>query len=108
MPESNIVPFQPRPESILRIIREIAQDSDRIRLGPAMPAVFSHGYVSFRQILNCLKKGVISEGPYMDEFGLTVCEIEAITAGRKVRVVVSIEGRTPVDRVLHVLFAEEL
>lgn len=108
MPESNVIPFQHRPASILRIIREVAQDSARIRLGPAMPAVFAHGYVSFRQILNGLKRGVISEGPHLDEFGLTVCELEAMTAGRRVRVVVSIEGRKPAERILHVLFAEEL
>ena len=57
---------------------------------------------------SCLKKGEISEGPHIDEFGLTVCELETITAGRKVRVVVSIEGRSPAERRLHVLFAEEM
>ncbi len=73
-----------------------------------MPTVFAHGYVSFRQILNALKKSRISESPHVDAFGLTVCELEAITAGRKVRVVISIEGRLPAERLLHVLFAEEL
>lgn len=108
MPESNVIPFQHRSASIVRIIREVAQDSERIRLGPAMPGVFAYGYVSFRQILNCLKKGEISEGPHIDEFGLTVCELETISAGRKVRVVVSVEGQTPAERILHVLFAEEM
>lgn len=75
MPASNVVPFQPTVAATLRIIREVAQDSARIRLGPAMPTVFSVG-VSLRQILNCLKNGFISEGPHLDDVGFVCCELE--------------------------------
>ena len=105
---SKVVQFQPRIPSILRIIREVVQDSSRIRLGPAIQAEFATGLISFRQVMNGLQKGQISIGPYPDDYGMTCCELELITAGRWVRVVVSIEGKTPNGRILHVLFAEEI
>lgn len=105
---SNVVQFQPKRVSLLRIIHEVAQDSSRIRLGPAIQAEFATGPVSLRQVINCLKNGKISQGPYQDSYGLTCCELEWITAGRLVRVVVSIEGNAPAQRLLHVLFAEEV
>ena len=105
---TNVMPFQPRIPAILRIIRDVAKDSSRIRLGPAIQAEFAAGPVNFRQVGNCLQKGRISQGPYQDDYGLTCCELEWITAGRMVRVVVSIEGNAPTQRLLHVLFAEEV
>lgn len=108
MHTNNILPFQPKASSVLRIIREVARDSSRIRLGPAIQAEFDNGAISVRQTINCLQQGALIQGPYTDDYGLTCCELEWVTAGRLVRVVVSIEGRTPVRRVLHVLFAEEV
>ncbi len=105
---SNVVPLQPKPQRTLNLVRQIAKESSRIFISRNAEEAMARDGVTMRQVLLCMAKGSISEGPHCDEYGLTCLELERVTAGRWVRVVVSIEGRTPSQRVLHVLHAEEL
>lgn len=105
---SNVVPLQTKPQSTLNLVRQIAQDSSRVFILHTAEEAMARDGVTTRQVLRCIAQGSISQGPYCDERGLTCLELERITAGRLVRVVISIEGRAPSQRVLHVLHAEEL
>lgn len=105
---AKVVQFRSTDQSILKIIRKVAADSARCFITPAGAESMSRDGVSMRQVMRCLESGKISNGPYQDEHGLTCTELELLTAGRTVRVVVSIEGHEPTQRVLHILFAEEI
>lgn len=105
---ADIIPFPSKPHGILRIIQSLSKDSSRLRIGPAAKGQFDSRAITFRQVLNCLKNGTFSDGPHHDEHGCICCELTSSTAGQFIRVVVSIEGKTPADRVLHILFAEEM
>lgn len=105
---NNVIPFRAKPQHILQLIRDLSQDSGRILIAPAAQMQFDRRMVSMRQVVNCLRNGRINQGPYLDDYGLTCCEMEWMTGGALVRVVVSISGRTPNGRVLHILFAEEV
>lgn len=104
----NVVPLQTKPQRILTLVRQIAQDSSRVFISRTAEEAMARDGVTMRQVLRCMAEGSISQGPYYDEYGLTCLELERVTAGRLVRVVASIEGRAPSQRVLHVLHAEEL
>lgn len=105
---AEVVPFKSTAQSILKIIRQIAGNSNRCFITPAGAESMSRDGVLMRQVARCLEKGKISNGPYQDDHGLTCAELELLTAGRTVRVVVSIAGNEPSQRILHILFAEEI
>lgn len=78
----------------LRVIREIAADTNNI-------VVVGHGQqrqklrgVSRRQIELCVQRGVISEGPFMNRYGNWQVNLERRAAGEEITCVVAIEWRT--------------
>lgn len=81
----------PSAPKALKIIQELAQDSGRI-------IVTTHGkkrqrgrQVSHKQIQNCLLKGTIEEGPFINEHGNWQVSMLRHAAGEEMRCVVVIE-----------------
>ncbi|MDZ4380775.1 MAG: DUF4258 domain-containing protein [Parvibaculum sp.] len=88
---ADVVPLQLTADQALRMIREMAADTNNI-------VVISHAKVrgkqrriSRRQIEACVQKGVISEGPFMNMHGNWQVNLERRSAGEEVTCVVAIE-----------------
>lgn len=88
---AEIVPLKLTAPVARRLIREIAQDSARV-------VVVGHGQkrrrqrnVSFKQIIDCLLKGTISEGPYQIASGDWRCNVARHAAGEELTCVVEFD-----------------
>lgn len=99
------IPFPMAPDTVLRLVRELAADTARINFQQALEK--AQGPVNLQHILRVLRDGRVSQGPFVDPHGNTCCELTRVVAGKQVWVVIAIEGSTPDARVLHVLHADE-
>ncbi len=95
-----VIPFkQPKDDrqpslavhDVLQVIRLLAQDSKNV-------FVVSHGKsrqkkrsITRRQIDICLKKGIITEGPFMNLHGNVQANVTRFAAGEEITCVVAIE-----------------
>ena len=94
MPE--IAPLRLSSAAALRVIREIAADTDRI-------IVLSHGRkrarqrkITRRQIELCVQRGSIVEGPFMNQHGHWQASLYRHAAGEEITCAVAIDWRTHV------------
>ncbi|MBL9065545.1 MAG: DUF4258 domain-containing protein [Sphingopyxis sp.] len=88
---SDPTPFQMSVAVARQKIRELAEDSDRI-------VVISHGKargrqrgITRRQMELCVQKGVIIEGPFLNQHGNWQVTIQRRAAGEEVNCVVAID-----------------
>lgn len=92
----------------LKTIRARAADSQNV-------AFVHHARVQMRkrgvdavQVIRCLQRGNITEGPYRDiKSGQWRCNVEAMAGGDWVRVVVEIPDRPPLLEVITVIALEK-
>lgn len=76
----------------LKIIREAGKDSSRVFFTTHAWARMRQRRISTTQVLRCLCKGKISEGPAPDAMkGGWKCTVEHYTAGEQIGVAVGIE-----------------
>jgi Domain of unknown function (DUF4258) len=95
-----------QPEA-LREIRARAHESHNV-------AFVSHAGVQMRkrgidrlQVIRCLQRGRITEGPYRDiRSGQWRCNVEATVSGDSIRVVVEIPDKPPLLEVITVISLE--
>lgn len=88
---AEIVPLQLTVPLARRHIREIAQDSSRVFVIPHGRKRGRQRNVSFKQIIDCLLKGTISEGPYMFVNGAWRCNVSRHAAGEEITCVVEFD-----------------
>lgn len=93
---AEIAPLKLSGALALRIVREIASDTDNI-------VVIAHGrkrgrqrQITRRQIELCVQRGTISEGPYMNQHGHWQMNFRRHASGEEITCVVAIEWRTKV------------
>lgn len=79
----------------ISIIRDAAA-TGRVGLLPHARKRMRKRRISFAQIIACLEKGVIVEGPYLDIHGFWRSTMEYLSAGDEVAVVVSFNSRESV------------
>jgi hypothetical protein len=84
-------PFKMSVPSAHRMLRELAADSDRI-------VVVAHGQkrgrqrgITRRQMELCVQKGVIIEGPFLNQHGNWQVTVQRRAAGEEVTCVVAID-----------------
>lgn len=77
----------------LRIIRDAAVDSSRVFLTHHANARMRERRITLAQVLRCLQRGRLSEGPAPDTMkGGWKCTVEHYTAGEQIGVAVGIES----------------
>lgn len=93
---AEVVPLRLTSHAALRVVREIAADTNNI-------VVISHArlrgrqrQITRRQIELCVQRGTISEGPFMNQHGHWQVNLQRHAAGEEITCVVAIDWRTKV------------
>ena len=91
-----VIPLRPskmnRPTA-LRIIREIAAETSRVIIIGHAKRHMKQRRISTTQVYSCIRKGVITEGPFLDMEGFWRCTMQRLAAGEEITVVVSFNSR---------------
>ncbi|MEI7457603.1 MAG: DUF4258 domain-containing protein [Nitrosomonadales bacterium] len=85
------LPFKLSGPMILRIIREIAEDSSHVIVTKHARVRMHQRRISLLQVLNCLKKGQIAEDPAQDTHGNWVCTVRWRYAGDFLKVAAAVK-----------------
>ncbi len=86
-----VIPLDLTPATALRIVKEVAADSSRVRFTPHAKERMALRKITNRQVLQCLRLGFIVEGPSRDIHGKWVLKMETISAGDTVSVVAALD-----------------
>ncbi|MBI2584659.1 MAG: DUF4258 domain-containing protein [Rhodospirillales bacterium] len=97
MKKAEIVPLQITATTARPIIQEIATNTSRIVILDHAKRRMRKRRITPSQVVSCLRKGVVIEGPALDDKGFWRCTMQRLAAGEEVTVVVSFNSR---DRVL--------
>lgn len=84
-----VLVFQMSKPSAIALIRRLAQDS-KVGWTEHVKRQMKKRRISSTQVLRCLEKGVITEGPAMDIKGNWTCRLQLFTAGETISVVTAI------------------
>lgn len=76
------------------IVRRLAQDSKKVFVAPHAKKRQSDFGISRRQIMTCLAKGAITEGPFVNKYGNWQVNVSRLAAGEQVTCAVAIEWQT--------------
>lgn len=85
------VPLTLTAQQARTIIRDIAQDSARVFVIPHAKRAGRTRKIAFKQIIDCLLKGTISEGPYIFVNGKWRCNVRRHAAGEEMTCVVEFD-----------------
>lgn len=86
-----VLPFRLSRSQGLKLIREAAEDTGRIILTHHAERRMRQRRITMTQVIACLRKGVITEGPALDIKGCWACRIERTVAGDEVKVALAID-----------------
>ena len=86
-----VVPPKLTAAAALRLVRALAADSSRIDILDHCTNRMRQRRVSLRQIEMCLRKGTISEGPFVNPHGNWQVSLIRHAAGEELTCVVAIE-----------------
>jgi len=75
----------------LKMVRQLAQDSKNVFVVTHAQTRQRQRQISRRQIMTCLQKGVITEGPFLNHHGNWQVNVSRIAAGQSITCVVAIE-----------------
>ena len=84
-------PLKLNDANMLRLVREIAQDSARVFVEPHAAARMKKRHITLTQVLACLRNGSVHEPAHENIRGNWKCTFRHIHAGDLVRVVAVIE-----------------
>lgn len=74
-----------------RVVQKMAKDSSKVFVVPhAKKRQEKHG-ISRRQIMNCLQKGTVTEGPFVNIHGNWQVNMTRVAAGEEITCTVAIE-----------------
>ena len=85
------IPFKLSAPQVLRLIREVAQDSFRVIVTDHARQRMRQRKINLVQVINCLLKGQIDEGPSLDTHGNWVCSVRWRHAGDFIKVAVALK-----------------
>jgi hypothetical protein len=100
---AEITPILQSRAALIRVIREIAQSSERVSFVPALEKGIA-GNLAMSQIWKCLESGTVQQEPVMNEHGHYLCNLHQVTAGQDVYLVVAVDTNPQHKRlfVLHI------
>jgi hypothetical protein len=76
------------------IVRRVAQASRNVFVSPHAKKRQEKYGISRRQIMICLEKGVITEGPFVNKYGNWQVNVSRLAAGEQITCTVAIEWQT--------------
>jgi hypothetical protein len=76
------------------IVRRVAQDSKNVFVSPHAKKRQEKYGISRRQIMTCLERGVITEGPFVNKYGNWQVNVSRLAAGEQITCTVAIEWQT--------------
>jgi Domain of unknown function (DUF4258) len=88
---ATVVPMKMSKPMALRIIRELAADSDRIVVIAHARQRQKQRCITRRQVELCLRNGFIQEGPFMNHKGHWQVTMNSYSAGEQLACVVAID-----------------
>src|SRR5690606_932031 len=91
---AEITPLQMTAHTALRLIRELAVDSENIVIIQHSSKRMKQRKVSRRQIELCIQKGTITEGPFFNQYGNWQVNLSRHAAGEEITCTVAIEWGT--------------
>ena len=89
----DVIPLTLTAPAALRIIREIAADSERVVLVPHARKRMRQRRITFEQVLACVRRGNLTEGPAPMPDGDWRCTLQRLIAGDDVTAVVEFSTR---------------
>ncbi len=91
---AHVTPLPMRPATALKLVRELVRDTDNIVLLPHAKKRMKKRGINNRQIEICLRLGIISEGPFMNQHGNWQVTMKRLAAGEEMKLAVAIEEET--------------
>jgi len=88
---AEIKQFRMSPPAALKMIRQLATDSDRIVVVPHAKKRQIERSITRRQIEVCVRSGYIDEGPSLNEHGNWQVTMRCYSAGEELACVVAID-----------------
>ncbi len=88
---SNVLKLNLSRPQALQLIREIAQDSDRVKFVSHAKARMNERGITDMQVLRCLRRGRIIEGPSRSTKGNWEMRMEALSAGDVVTAAIALD-----------------
>lgn len=88
---AEVVPLELTAHQALRLIREMATDTNNIVLISHAKMAGKARRITRRQIELCIQKGLITEGPFVNMHGNWQVNLERRSAGEEITCVVAIE-----------------
>ena len=85
------VPLPLNDANMLRVIRELAQDSGNVFVEPHAKQRMRQRHITLTQVIECLRKGVIDEPAHTNIRGNWKCTLRHLHAGDVIRLVAAIE-----------------
>jgi hypothetical protein len=89
----NVIPLRLTAPAALKIIREIAADSGRVVTAPHAKKRMKQRRITMQQVLACLQRGNLIEGPALMPDGDWRCTLQRLIAGDDVTVVAEFNSR---------------
>lgn len=86
---AEVIPLKITEHRALNTIRAAAADSSRVVLLSHAKQQMRKRRINAKQVISCLQKGVIIEGPALDSKGYWRCTMQRLAAGEEIKVVVS-------------------
>jgi hypothetical protein len=89
---ADAIPLRLGATAALRIIRQAAVDSRQVFFTDHVGRRMKTRRITRTQVLECLPRGTITEGPTRDLRGNWTCRMERFVAGEQIGVAVAIES----------------
>jgi hypothetical protein len=87
----NVVPIGLSPIQGTQLVREVAQDSGRVFFTHHAERKMRERHITRTQVLRCLTRGSVVEGPSRDVKGNWTMKLEALSAGELIAVVAALD-----------------
>lgn len=97
---SKIIPFNLTEPEALALLRDCARDESKLFISQHARERMQERHITRKQVLACMEKGRISEGPYRDIKGDWKCNVEHYTAGNVITAAVAIKYNENGERIV--------
>ena len=91
MVEAEIIPLKLTPAIAIKMIREIAADSNNIVIISYGKTRMRQRRISRRQVELCVQRGTVAEGPFMNQRGNWQLNLYRHAAGEEITCVIALD-----------------
>jgi hypothetical protein len=92
MSAKKVVPFRMTEAAAKRLLSQIAVKSSNVIFTDHAVSQMKRRKITRPQIISCLRKGLITEAPYLDHHGLWKVRVERYASGENVGCAVAIDN----------------